>query len=492
MAREREYKFRVLVYPNITKKYNEIMKDSYIVLLPKVLKEISKINKSVHFTILNPIHLYELDEMKNVKQLIYNQKFSSNNNAMRTSFFFDAGIFQEVLDYEENDFDIVYSHLPEHTLQISNLMFNQTHSVPKIIGYSHWFDYNNSSVKNMSLQNFVGLLEMETCGVNSEFLKQQVMKQATKYFNDDVIAKLDKIIQPHELGVDVIDYKKPTFPKIKTIAFNHRGQGYMGFPFFKSAMEKLYKKRKDFKVITFQKDANLSQYKWADEPLQITDRNEYLRTLQDCYIGVGTFDGRKGSGGASWSISVFDGLSHGVPYILPNKYVWKDIMTDYPLLYDWNNEDAFIEMIENVLDSRKLYKEAQTKLKPIINKMTWSKEVKNWLDWKEFFNPNTFAMVGEETATYKRVLSLIKKHQRVSKKQLLGELNWGKQFKFGRYRNRLRLDDRIKFTKKGYEWFDVDELVSEMEKDIAKLRKTQNEDEDQKHLKVVGVMRLEE
>ena len=35
MAREREYKFRVLVYPNITKKYNEIMKDSYIVLLPK-------------------------------------------------------------------------------------------------------------------------------------------------------------------------------------------------------------------------------------------------------------------------------------------------------------------------------------------------------------------------------------------------------------------------------------------------------------------------
>ena len=79
MARQRrEYKYRVLVYPNITKKYNEIMKDSYIVLLPKVLQEISKINKSVHFTVLNPVHLYELDEMKNVKQVIYNQKFSSD------------------------------------------------------------------------------------------------------------------------------------------------------------------------------------------------------------------------------------------------------------------------------------------------------------------------------------------------------------------------------------------------------------------------------
>jgi len=454
MAREREYKFRVLVYPNITKKYNEIMKDSYIVLLPKVIKEISRINKSVHFTILNPIHLKEFDEMKNVKQLIYNQKFSSNNNTMRTSFFFDASIFQEVLDYEENDFDVVYSHLPEHTLQVSNLMFNQTYSVPKIIGYSHWFDYNNASVKNMSLQNFIGLLEMECCGVNSEFLKQQVLKQSKKYFNDDVVAKLDKIIQPHELGVDYIDFKKSSRSKIKTIAFNHRGQGYMGFPFFKSAMEKLWKKRKDFRVITFQKDANLSQYKWADNkpPLQITDRNEYLRTLQDCYIGVGTFDGRKGSGGASWSISVFDGLSHGVPYILPNKYVWKDVLPNYPLLYDWNNEDAFVEMVENVLDDKKLYNSASKKMQSVVKDMVWNKQVKKWLDWKEFFNPETFQMVGKDIATYKKVLTIIKKHKRVSKKQLIGELNWGKQFKFGRYRNRLRLDDRIKFTKNGYEW----------------------------------------
>ena len=456
MARQRkEYKYRVLVYPNITKKYNEIMKDSYIVLLPKVLQEISKINKSVHFTVLNPVHLYELDEMKNVKQVIYNQKFSSNNNTMRTSFFFDASIFQEVLDYEENDFDVLYSHLPEHTLQVSNLMFNQSHSVPKVIGYSHWFDFNNASVKNMSLQNFIGILEMETCGVNSNYLKQQVLKQAEKYFNEQTIARLDDIIQTHELGVDTLDFTKSSRSKIKTIAFNHRGQGYMGFPFFKSAMEKLWKKRKDFRVITFQKDANLSQYKWADNkpPLQMQKRENYLRRLQECYLGVGTFDGRKGSGGASWSISVFDGLSHNVPYVLPNKYVWKDILPKYPLLYDWNNEDDFIRIVENALDNKdKIYDNAQKEMQSVVKNMTWRKQVRNWLDWKEFFNPETFQMVGKDIATYKKVLAIIKRHKRVSKGQLIGELNWGRQFKFGRYRNRLRLDDRIKFTKNGYEW----------------------------------------
>lgn len=47
---------------------------------------------------------------------------------------------------------------------------------------------------------------------------------------------------------------------------------------------------------------------------------------------------------------------------------------------------------------------------------------------------------------------MIKKRGRVSKKQIIGELNWGKQYKFGPVRNRLRLDDNIRFTNDGYEW----------------------------------------
>ena len=456
MKREKEYKYRVLVYPNITKKYNEIHKDSYIVLLPKVLKAISKINPSVHFTTLNPIHLHSLDELKNVKQLIYNQKFSPNNNQMRTSFFFDGGVFMDVLNYEENDFDLIYSHLPEHTLQISNLIFNQTHSVPKIFGYSHWFDFNNSSIKKMSIQNFVGLLEMETCGVNSQWLKDEVLKQAKKYFNQSVLDKLENIIQPHQLGVDSVNFKEPTFPKIKTIAFNHRGQSYMGFPFFVNTMEKLWKERKDFRVVTFQKDANCSKYEWADfKPPQQLDREDYFKFLQNSHIGVGCFDASKGSGGASWSIGVTDGLSLGVPYVLPNKYVWPQLMgDDYPLLYQQNDENSFLDVIKKTLDDKQLYNRTINKIKPIVKKMGWNKQVKSWMDWDELFNPNTFPMVGEDTSTYKKVLALIKKHKRVSKKQLIGELNWGKQFKFGRYRNRLRLDKRIRFTNDGYIWLE--------------------------------------
>ncbi len=449
---QKEYKYKMLVYPNITKRYNEIHKDSYMVLLPSLLRAISKINKSLHITVLNPIYLFELDELKNVEQKIYNQRFSSNNNRMRTSFFFDGGVFMDVLDFNKNDYDILYSHLPEHTLQLSNLIHNLTHSFPKIIGYSHWFETDNSASKRMLLQSYIGILEMEQCGVNSQWLKDKVLRDAKKTFNEKTMKRLDEIIQVHQLGIDNIDLSPVKHKGKKTIVFNHRGQQYMGWGFFCKAMDKLWKKRKDFKVITFQKDANASKYKWAENqsPLDV-DRETYFKTLKESYIGVGCFTGY--SGGGSWSISVTDGLSLGVPFVLPNAMVYPQMVGEkYPLLYKWKDEDAFIQMIENVLDNPKLYKKAQKHIEPIVKKMKWLPSVKKWMDWNEFFNPNTYPMVKSETDAYKRIVKIIKKHKLVSKRQIIGEMNWGVSRKFGKYRNRLRTDKRINFLKDGYEW----------------------------------------
>ena len=122
---------------------------------------------------------------------------------------------------------------------------------------------------------------------------------------------MENIIQPHQLGVDSIDFKEPISKKSKH-AFNHRGQSYMGFPFFVKTMEKLWKEKISGNF------ANCSKYDFKP-PQQLDGREDYFKFLQNSHIGVGCFDGSKGSGGASWSIGVTDGLSLGVPYILPNK-----------------------------------------------------------------------------------------------------------------------------------------------------------------------------
>ena len=75
---------------------------------------------------------------------------------------------------------MVYSHLPEHTLNLTNLFENDTNISPKYFGYCHWYevDENTNYSKRMLMDNYNGMLEMEECGVNSIWLKKLVLKKA--------------------------------------------------------------------------------------------------------------------------------------------------------------------------------------------------------------------------------------------------------------------------------------------------------------------------
>ena len=251
MANKKEFRYKMLVYPNITKSGREITKDSYIVLLPDVITTLLKIYEKLHITLLLPSNI---QRDKRIRELLRSKYKTSidykpfdvpkHPNSMRTSFFFNSQTFLDAIDFKHNDYDIVYSHLPEHTLGLSNLFHNATQSSPKFIGYCHWFETSKSVDfgKTMLLQNFAGILEMEQCGVNSNWLKNYVLKEAKRWFNDDIINRLDTIIQPHQLGIDNVDFQTE-IPKKKTILFNHRKGKYTGFTPFCKAMEKLWKKR---------------------------------------------------------------------------------------------------------------------------------------------------------------------------------------------------------------------------------------------------------
>ena len=54
-----EYKFRALIYPNITLQ-SDFSKDSYYIIMSKILKELTKIRSDTFFTVLT---LRKLDEL---------------------------------------------------------------------------------------------------------------------------------------------------------------------------------------------------------------------------------------------------------------------------------------------------------------------------------------------------------------------------------------------------------------------------------------------
>jgi len=415
----------------------DLEKDSYVVVLRNVIKELNKVRDDIHWTIMSPGDIKSLT-FENTTQIPIN--LPSYPNAMRCHFNYNE--IKANLRWKETDYDVVYSHLPEHTLNMSNLLENDTNISPKYVGYCHWYevDENTNYSKRMLMDNYNGMLEMEECGVNSIWLKELVLKKAKKYYNDEIISKLDKIIQPHYLGIDKINnVEVPT--KKKTIIFNHRDNYYTGWTWFIDRMDELYKQRQDFTVYTTLADLDRPYSK----RVKISDRDEYLDFIRSMHVGVGTFQKY-----SAWSISTTDSLSMGVPYILPNKLCYPEMVgKEYPLLYD--GKDEFLKRLNGALDDDGSVDKAKEYLKTKIEEFPWASRVPQWFNGWSFLQTDSFDMIGNKSESYDKIVDFIHKKKSVTKKEILDYLGWGVRISFSPYRNRLRTESTIRFTKNRYE-----------------------------------------
>ena len=460
---KKTYNYKFFVYPNITY-MRDLEKDSYVVVLRNVIREMNKIRDDIHWTILSPMKLAN-NQIKslhfpNTTQLKI--EFPSYPNAMRTHF--DYNNFMKALDWKNNEYDVVYSHLPEHTNLLANAIGNNTNMDPKYIGgYCHWFEVDENTAYNNTLfrENISGILEMEECGVNSEWLKNLVIDRSKEFYNNKVAKKLQKIIQPHYLGIDDISTGHEYKPK--TILFNHRDNEYTGWRWFIKRMDELWEKRKDFKVYTTLADIPKIKKKDKDgedifdeegnhiledrpyaERVKLSSRDDYLNFVRSMHMGIGCFQKY-----SAWSISTTDGLSQGVPYVLPNGMCYPEMVgNDYPLLYDGAKE--FKSTIEDMLDNPKVREEANNYLDSKLDNFKWSGRVPTWFNnWKFLDN---LKMVKSDTEGYQKIFNLIKRKGYATKRDVTNHLNWGVRISFTGYRNRLRTEPLIRFTKNGYEY----------------------------------------
>ena len=427
------YNYKILVYPNITFQ-KDLEKDSYVVVLGNIIRELNKIRDDIHWTILSPQHIESLD-LENTEQLIL--PLPSYPNAMRLHF--DQKTIIEAIDFRKNDFDIVYSHLPEHTLQLKNVFLNETNIEPKFIGYTHWTEFpeiTNYAATVMDI-NFLGLLEMDKCGVNTQGQKNLILKNAKTHFNDDVVNRLDEILEPQYLGWEIPKYEKETTAK-KIIVFNHRPHAYKNYPWFLEQMDKLWKIRKDFEVWVPLAESKEREYMTIDK----YDRKGYFSKLSSCYVGVCAK--QKYSG---WAISATDGMSVGVPYLFSDDDYYHELANDAGLYY---NDNEFVDKIDNLLDMENLRNEWADKSLKRFEQGKWENAI---IPFNNMINDTikNLPMLKNDTETYKKVVDFIHRKKSVTKSDILNMLNWGVRISFSGYRNRLRNEPTIRFTKNRYE-----------------------------------------
>ena len=411
---------RVLVYPNITFS-KDLEKDSYIQVIKKQISLLNEIRDDLWFYLIltKPVESLEFDNVTNLYI-----DLPTYPPTMRSHF--DVIKLQRMLG-NKLDFDLVMTHLPEHAHALKNLLYNVTHHVPPFFGYCHWFDVKDVVAwpKDSFLQNITGLLEYDRCYLNTEHQKQLVLNQARETFNDAKVDQLNNILKVQHLGVaseDVINDINENPEKI--IVFNHRPDTYKHFKEFIALCDRLWKKRKDFKVWIPLLEKPNREYVFTDKG----DKAWYYKQLQKCYVG---FSPKQTYGG--WSVATTDGMMNGVPYIMYDD-------TYYHELYDqgdfFEDDGQALYLLEKYLDDLDYRNgEARDSLYWMKNRLVYKDKI---VEMNEYMN-NLLSQqkMISKSERFLEIVDYINEKGSVTKKELQDWLCWGRGIKWSPYRRAL-------------------------------------------------------
>lgn len=333
---------KVLVIPNITNSQN-IEKDSFVDVIYNHIKGLENYNEYFWHIIL-PTPVKKLN-LPNVKQHIL--PFSGDMIKMRTY----PPDMNKIL--KEVDYDVIYSHLPDWP-QVGR--YKKDFDV-NIIGYCHWWETKaaNSVDRKMKWRwipiELLGVSQMKTCYLNTQDQKDRVLKEASEWFNDDMVKKLDDILTVWHLGLELDNIVQPEdFCKIpeNIIVFNHRAAGYKGYPKFIKLMEEYREKRQDFIVWVPQLNGKPT-HDWIDNTKLPKDK--YYKRLRECKVGMQMRQTNYG-----WSVSATDCMMNGTPMIFQESDCYREIQPDG--LFFTYKKDLF-KLLDRILDDDEYRRELE-------------------------------------------------------------------------------------------------------------------------------------
>jgi hypothetical protein len=541
---------RILVWPNVTFDIERLEQDSYVQTIYKMIEGLNKIRKDLWWELVLPrttkdFILFSKFKNVDVVQVKWPQniqttrghfdKFSLNTSFVKkdidtegkmisahdgieykirrernttigktsdNNFNIHWKYYEDEVNWNFKDIDLVFSHLPDTTWNLLNYLGNEWHHLPPVLGYCHWFDVEE--VCNWQYPAFIkqceGITLMKKCYVNTESQKKLVLKNAKKYFSKSFIEDLDKKIEPYHLPViEEHIIKKLEKPFIDStgkqiIVFNHRTKAYKDFKnFILKVCEPLWEKRQDFKVwiplldLSTMKEignktweerreknngyiddlnyAKLSEYKNA-KPELLTKL--YHQRLSKCKVGYSppqTYNG--------WSVATTDGMMRGCPFVLFDADYYNELN---PTADTFSNYDHAIKLLEKYLDDDKYRDEkAQESLDYVNRHLSWDSTQKSIVrlsdDIDSVIKSAPKANVDGKAMT--KVLKELKEAGSMTKRELITQ-RWGSGIKYTQYRRALMEHPKVSDKKQRisqYFWDEEEQARKDEDKRLEEIKK---------------------
>ena len=429
--------YQVLCVPNITSQA-ALDKDSYVLVMENVIKELNKIRDDLFFHIPITKYTKRLD-FDNTKQYIF--KMPSFPNAMRAHY--DFYQWNEVLNAKKIEMDVIWSHLPEQTTNIKNHCHNIYSQDIPVIGYSHWIE-NSEFAPNWKTtfyhNNITGMLQMDKCGLNTQTQIDALLEEAAEHYSQKTIDKLRDIMIPLYLGIEQDKISKSVKTDTdKVIVFNHRTKEYRGWKRFIKIIQELRSQRQDFKVFCsmidptgiqmLKKSFNDMSFFDFDGP---SDRDEYIAKLENCRVGF--------HGGTRWAMSSQDGSCKGIPYVYEIGKETGELFGDQ-MESGFKTTDEAIDLFNRMLDDNDWRNEqSQLALDHCSNVHTWGNRIVPFNDMITEAIDKQLSDVIKSGDKKDDIVEFVKRNKMVDTQTMSDYLGWGKQIGFRRYRNYLRTE----------------------------------------------------
>ena len=108
---------------------------------------------------------------------------------------FNVNELEQKLSLHDYPIDLVFCHVPEIVRSLKLFFKSVTNLTPSIMGYLHLFELPKINWNGVFEYNIFGMIEMDSCFLNTSYQKQMVHEEARKIFSSSVCGKLHENLE---------------------------------------------------------------------------------------------------------------------------------------------------------------------------------------------------------------------------------------------------------------------------------------------------------